>query len=513
MVQPQKLVMAMDMEKKNDDKKTGFVFNSASGIVQFILTAVLIFLCIPIFIHKLGNVSFGVFSTVAIIGNLSLFANLALDAALIKFLAEQGKTKESNYDICVSLSIILSILIPISILAYIFKDFILIKIFNIPDVFLDDASVLMTCFLITNALLLSGRIFSAILDSQHKVYLSNIGMLIYNGLYWGGILSVILLGYGLKEIGWAILFASGIWFVVITILTFREWGKLDLSGLRNNFRIILKKQLTYTSKIYAGSLLGMLFEPLTKILITNFAGGAVMVGYYEIGVRVRSQIVSLFFKLLYPLYPIVAHVQSRERVQSLVNKVTYALFFLVLPVIVMILFGSESFLMLWIGEENVTRFTIVSVIIITNSSLLFSLPVIPIYYYLRAKNHPGKEVYVQALNVVVNAGVMLMFYKNWGFYAALLGNLVATVASFFLCLYYQHRYLNFNLIRSVKGVGKFVLYSVSIVGVAVIIQMLFPNGGAIYLLVLGIGISVVTLLMGYLLRILVRDNINVIRYL
>ena len=505
--------MAMDTEKKNEEKKTGFVFNTASGVVQFLLAAILIFLCIPIFINKLGDVCFGVFSTVGVIGNLALFANLSLDAALVKFLAEQGKTRESDYDIFVSLSIMLSLLIPISILAYIFRDFILISIFNIPDAFVSDASVLMTCFLLTNVLLLAGKIFTSILDSQHKVYLTNFGLFIYNALYWGGTLVAILLGYGLKEIGWAILLASLVWFVVIAFFAGKVWGIPELSGLRTNFRKILKKQLAYTSKIYAGSLLGMLFEPLTKVMIANFGGGAVMVGFYEIGMRVRGQIISLLSKLSYPLYPIIAYEKNKDRIKMLVNKVTYAFFFLVLPIAAMVIFGAESFLNLWLGEDNVSKYTIMSVILITNSSLLFNLPATPIYYYLRAKNHPEKEIYIQGLNVIVNAIVMLLLYKSLGFYAALISNLTATIIPFSLCLYYQHKYLNFKVTHSLKGVGKFVLYLVAVFVTALTAKMLFPDGGVVYLLVLGVGVTGTALLMGYLLKLLVKDNINVIRSL
>lgn len=512
MVQPLRLVMAMGMEKKNE-WKTGFAFNSASGFVQFVLTAVLIFLCIPIFINKLGEVSFGVFSTVAVVGNLTLFANLSLDSALVKFLAEQGKCRESNYDIVVSFSIISSILLPLTFLAYVFREFIIIRILNIPDLYLSDTSVLMGCFLVSNALLLLGRIITSILDSQHKVYLTNIAMFIYNAIYWGGIIAVISLGYGLKEIGIAVTLASIIWFVLITIMAFKEWGSLDITGFRENSRRIVKKQLTYTSKIYVGSLLGMLSEPLTKILIANLAGGVVMVGAYEIGLRVRSQILALFNKAIYPLYPIIAHMQNKVKVANIVNKVTYGLYFLVLPVIILISFGAEPFLKLWIGNEATNRSTILAVILLTNTALLSILVATPIYYYIRAKNHAGKEIYIQGLNVIVNLLIIFLFHRSLGFYSVLLGNTLALSASFSLCVYYQYKYLNFKLFPSVKGVGKFILYAISMLVIALLVNSLFANKEGWYLLVLSISVLATCAFMSYSLRILTKENINSIRSL
>lgn len=504
--------MAMATEKKND-WKTGFAFNSISGVVQFVLTAVLIFSCIPIFISRLGETSFGVFSTVAVIGNLTLFANLSLDSALVKFLAEQGKTRESDYDIAIALAIISSILVPISFIAYVFRDFILINILNIPSEYMPDATVLMACFLVSNALLLIGKILTSILDSRHKVYLNNFAMLIYNICYWGGLIVVICLGYGLSEIGMSILVASILWFILVVVLAFKEWGALDLTGLKSNFKRIVKKQVKYTSKIYTASLLGMLFEPLTKVLIANFAGGVVWVGYYEIGTKVRAQFTALFTKVIYPLYPIIAEMKDNRKIAALINKVTHSLCFLVLPVVVLVAFGAESFLQLWLGEGHVSEYTISSVIVLTNSSLLLSLLVLPIYYYIRAKNHAEKEIYIQGVNIIVNAVVILLLHQPLGFYSVLLSNALALFASLCLCLYYQKKYLDFNLFYSVKGVAKFIIYALSMVGVGLISYCFFSDGRIVYLAVLTVTVLATGVIVGYLLKILTKDNIELIRNL
>lgn len=499
--------------EKESDWKTGFAFNSASGLVQFILTAVLMFLSIPIFINRLGEVAFGVFSTVAVVGNLTLFANLSLDSALVKFLAEQGKTKESNYDIVVSLIIVSSILIPLSFIAYLFREFIVVDILNIPKEYVSDALVLTECFLIANALLLIGRIVTSILDSLHKVYLTNFAMFIYNIAYWGGIIIIVSLGHTLKEIGLAILVAAAAWFVLIIVLALKEWGRVDLQGLRLNFKRIAKKQISYTSKIYAGSLLAILFEPLTKVLIANFAGGVVMVGAYEIGTRVKGQIMALFIKILYPIYPIIARLTDKERIGNIINRMTYTLCFLVLPIVILVTFGAESFLNLWIGRESINESVVLSVIVLTNTALLFSIVVTPVFYYIRAKNHAEKEIYIQGVNVIVNIAVILLLYSNLGFYSALLSNAMALFASFCLCLYYQYKYLNFNLLHSMSGSAKFVLYILSTICVALAIRSVFSNYGVLYLLVLSVGVVAVGFIVSYLLKILTKENINLIRNL
>ena len=80
-------------------KKKVLINNSISGVCQLVITALLTFFSIPVFIHKLGTDLYGVFALVSVIGNLNLFTNLGLDVSLTKFIAEQGKSTESDKDI------------------------------------------------------------------------------------------------------------------------------------------------------------------------------------------------------------------------------------------------------------------------------------------------------------------------------------------------------------------------------------------------------------------------------
>ena len=80
-----------------------FIKNSASGLLQLLITATLTFVTIPVFIRKLGADNYGIFSIISIVGSVNVFANLGLNISLIKFLAEQGKSKESDHDIIVTI--------------------------------------------------------------------------------------------------------------------------------------------------------------------------------------------------------------------------------------------------------------------------------------------------------------------------------------------------------------------------------------------------------------------------
>ena len=53
-------------------KKKVLINNSISGVCQLVITALLTFFSIPVFIHKLGTDLYGVFALVSVIGNLHL---------------------------------------------------------------------------------------------------------------------------------------------------------------------------------------------------------------------------------------------------------------------------------------------------------------------------------------------------------------------------------------------------------------------------------------------------------
>jgi len=451
----------MGMQVKNNEKKL-FAFNSFTGIVQVVLTAILLFFCIPVFIANLGDEQYGVFAGVSVIGNLALYANLSFDATLIKYISEQGKCQESDYDIATMLLLLLIVIIPVSILLLIFKDFLLIQILGINIVYLESSSILITFLIFSNILLLLGKVFTSVLDARHKIYLTNFAMFIYSLIYWGGIIIIVLLGYGLKEVGKIIFFASIVWFLIVAILAIKEWGLIKISGFFGNLKRLVHKQLKYSLKIYTGSILGFLFEPITKVLISRFIGPA-SAGYYDIALRIKGQIVAVFTKILQPLYPTIAKTKDTDKIKTIMDKIMTGSLYIAIPAFVILLFCTEPFISLWLGDENVPIDIIsISIIALVSSVIFFSIPAIPIYNFLRAKNHPAKEIYIQATNVIVNLILIIALYKSLGYYAALIGNFMSYVCSFVLCMYYQKKYLGILPLRIKKERIKYIICFLSV---------------------------------------------------
>ena len=218
--------------------------NSLSGVLQSIVNMALVFTVIPIFVKMLGQENYGIFSLIIVVGNLNVFTNLGLTHALIKFLSEQGKVKESHYDILITFLLTFIILLPLSLTAAYLNKFVLISILNIPQANFEDVRLFYFYLLGSNFLLIIGQVAKAVLDSGQRIVTTNLIQIIYSFFYWGLILVVLLLGYQLTQIGIASFFAAIIWFITITYKAISYWGRFSLTGLSQNYRRIVKKQLT-----------------------------------------------------------------------------------------------------------------------------------------------------------------------------------------------------------------------------------------------------------------------------
>lgn len=486
-------------------KKGLFLFNSVTGVAQLLLNIIIVFFSVRVFFKYLGEEQYGIFSVVTVIGSITNFANFSLNSTLIKFISEQGRTQESNYDILTVCSILVLVLIPITILIYLFRSFILLSVLKVPVEYLAASCTLLKYLLVANVFLLVGKNLTAILDANHKIYLTNFYLFLYSVIYWGSIITIILLGYGLEYLGIAVCFSAIFWFFMVLFSSLKIWGKIHIGQLRQNFVRVAKKHLTYSMKIYTGSVLGFLYEPLTRILISNLIGVS-YAGFYDITLKVKSNIIAVFFKLLYPISPMIAHEDDKKKLGMIVKNTSKALFYLIIPVIVILLVCTRQIITLWIGD-NVELISI-STTILVSLSLLTVTTVTPIYIFLRLKNHPEKEIYIQASNAIVNMIVILLTFSTLGYYSVVLGNTISYLLPFILCIYYQKKYLDFYPFSGAKEIAKYagVLFFITLS--TALFSLLFTGVSWFNVIVISIFACVVSFFTFYFGGVLKSDEMS-----
>jgi len=415
------------------------VKNSIFGLVQGVLNLLLVFWAVPVFIRKLGSESYGVFAIVMVIGNLNTFTNLGLTSALVKFISEQGRTEESNIDIVVNLMMLVGLTLPLVFIILALSRFVLTDILNIPPKIYGEAKWLFLWVVLANFFLLIGQVFKSILDALQKIYITSLQQLIYNLLYWGLILTFLYMGLSLPAIGLAVFMSAFIWLVITIISSLREWGKISFSGVRNNIKDSMRKQLRYGIKIYASGLIGFFYEPLSKILVSNFIG-VTQVGFFDIALRLRSQLWGFIAKIFYPLFPFISEQKDKSIVRKYVHDLEQKTFLVVAPVVGIVILLMHPFIQIWIGKD--VEIISITAIFIISFHLIGSSTVIPNYQFLMAKDLAQKTIILQLSNVVFNSALFLLTVHFIGYYALIVGNVAAIVSSFSLSLYYQKKFLN-----------------------------------------------------------------------
>lgn len=402
-----------------------------------------------------------------------MLTNIGLNSTLLIFLAEKGKCRENDHNIIISFSIILTIAILISFTAIYFNQFIILFILNIPIKFYLQIKILFILLVLSNAILFIGQVFSSILDSMQKMYISNFYQLLYNILYNSLIIISLLIWMDFVHIGISIFISALIWFMLMFYSANKFWGKIDYSDIGKTFIPLLKKQTSLGLKVYFSSLVFFFYEPLTKLLLSHFMG-YLEVGFFDIALKIRNQIWGLISKASQPLLPLISGSNDKVQIRNLVHDLEQKTFFLVLPVVVIAVFCTKPIISLWIGGEYVNTISITT-FFITAIYLLFSSTMIPMYNYLMSKGHAEKTIYIQLTNSVINIIFIFLLYNPLGFYSFVISYSLAIISSFLLMLYYQKIILNsliFDNLQSLIKLG--IVFAINLT-ISYILQIIILN--------------------------------------
>ncbi|MBO8438757.1 MAG: oligosaccharide flippase family protein [Bacteroidetes bacterium] len=449
--------------------------NSATGVMQFVVVAVLTFICVPVFMNNLGIEAYGIFSVVTVIGNLNFFSTFGLSNVLLIFLSSQGKCEESQKDIIVISSLMFVSAFIICSILLIFRNPIINYIIpSLPINTFNDTKVLYTSLVLANIFLMMGQVGVSIIDSCQKIYITNMLQFIYNLIYWIGLVITVSLGYGLRYIGIPLFSAAFIWSCLVFWQARKTWGKITLTtSLLPEIKRLVKKHLSYGLKVFISGFLGFLVEPLSKILLSVFFGQT-YAAYYDIALKIKNHLISIFNKLLYPLFPYIAGAKPGERLNYIISDCSNKLLLGVLYISAICIFVFPVLVKYWLGiEYNSTVLLYITVISV--SYMLLSPPMIPIYYYLQAKKQPEKNVYIHLLNVIFNLLTFFSLYKYLGAYAILVSNFMAYFASYVLGLIYMRIYVRYRVMQNIRFYIHTALWTILVIAISAVIKYFVPE--------------------------------------
>jgi O-antigen/teichoic acid export membrane protein len=406
-------------------RRKALFLGSMSAVIQSLLGILIVGIGLPVLLTTLGRELYGVFAVVSVVSTLGTITSAGISGALIFHVGGAESRAGANHAILgnLALSIILGLLVFAG--GLLFESTILQDVFSLVDPLARSNVILYRYLLVCGVLTTVGQPFVALLDVQQKNHLSNFSQFIYTSAYWSLCTVFAAAWHSLEALAYAVFIATALWFVLVVVLAIRFWGRMEISG---NWRSIGKasvSQIRYGSQLFLAQQMVWLYEPFTKVLIANTLGmGSVTT--FDIAVRVKNQVWSVFAKMIYPINPLLASLKSNDQLKLLVVDTSRIIFLVMVPISVSFALVTKPFYVLWLG--TVDQDLILATVLITCGHFL-SLVGLPMYHFSVARGFPKHVLIVHLGSAIVNAGVFLSCYRILGFVAAPIANAAATLLS------------------------------------------------------------------------------------
>lgn len=331
-------------------QKRQILINAAMSVTQIVVIGVVLFILYRFLLNTIGVEQLGIWSLVLATTSVTQIANFGLSGSVIKFVAKYVARREDEAVSSVIQTAALCVAAfgsCVLLVGYPIAKWVLGLV--IENEYLPLAlSILPYAFLALWSMVITG-IFQAGLDGYQRIDLRSLLLM------GGAILNLLLCfvfapTYGLIGVAYArvlvnVLILIGSWLLlkrclpILPVLPYR-WNKglfREIIGYGINFQVI--------------SVTAMLYDPITKALLSKF-GGLSMVGYYEMANTMVRQFRALIVSANQVLVPAIADLKEKtpEKIQSVYSNSYQLLFYLALPLYSFIVICAPIISELWIGH-------------------------------------------------------------------------------------------------------------------------------------------------------------------
>ncbi len=420
-------------------QKRQVLINAIMSVTQIIVISGILFILYRFLLNTIGVEQLGIWSLVLATTSVTQIANFGLSGSVVKFVAKyiaQGDDEKVSAVIQTAALSIGAFITVVLVVGYPIAVWVLGLV--IPDKSYTLAlSILPFAFFALWLMMITG-IFQAGLDGYQRIDLRS--LLLMGGAILNLLLCFIMVPtYGLLGVAYAriiqnstVLFSSG--FLLkrclpsLPIFPF----KLDLS--------IFKEIIGYGINFQIISITQMLYDPITKALLSKF-GGLPMVGYYEMANRMIQQFRALIVSANRVLVPAIADLQEKtpEKIQSVYLTSYQLLFYLALPFYSLLTVCMPIISELWIGHYE-SVFVIFG-ILLSIGWFLNTLNV-PAYFTNLGTGELRWNVISHIVIALLNAGlgfILGVFYNGIGVVVAWVFSLALGSSIIYLSFHIKHK--------------------------------------------------------------------------
>lgn len=441
--------------------------NAVLSTLKVVVSGVVFLVLYRFLIHSIGIEQLGVWSIVLATTSMAGLANLGLSGSVVKFVAKYLAKREERLVCGVIETSALTMGVFFGLVLFVanyFAGWLLSLV--VPAGSLKAALSILPFSLIALWLTLTGSTFLAGLDGCQRIDLRNL-LLMGGDLVYLFLCLLLVPGYGLIGLAYSqvaqtiILLVAG-WFVLKRYIRL-----LPLIPYRWNPELF-KEMISYGLNLQMISFSQMLFDPITKALLTNF-GGLAMTGLYEMASKMILAMRGLLVSATQVVVPVVAVLQEENR--DMIRKLyldCYRLFsYIAAPLFAAVIAFAPVISNILIGQYE--SIFVLFVVLLSVGWFLNSLAS-PAYFVDVGVGELRWSTISHVVIAVSNLGLGFLFGTLYGGEGVVVGWVLSLITGSFMIVISHHMRQNIAL-RELFGTGDFALGLASFIGA--VISLLF----------------------------------------
>jgi O-antigen/teichoic acid export membrane protein len=383
----------------------------------------------PFLVHRLGNVSYGVW--VMAMSSVSYFGllDLGLRNSVTMFVSKghttgdhEGASEVLSAALWVRMQLSALVLLLCGGFAAIFP-----LMFKVPPALASDARVVVLLMGLSFAIYMSIGVFGGVLSALNRYDLYTLVVLTQLTLRVIGVVWVLRTGHGIVAIACCELFAATVGNILFVYVARRIYPELTIRLKKPKWEV-LKKIWSYSVYVFLVMVAIQLIYQTDNLVVGAFVSASA-VTFYSIGnslCRYTQQLVGAMTTTFTPAASTYDAAGDKSSLRALYYNGTRATMAVSLPVLVTLIFRGDNFIGVWMGPQY-SR-TSGTVLVILATALLFSLPNTPassIAFGVEKHKRVAMWAVGEAIaNLTLSISLALIF----GLYGVAIGTLVPSLA-------------------------------------------------------------------------------------
>jgi O-antigen/teichoic acid export membrane protein len=425
------------LDKSIKNSVFSFISQISGMIFPIILT--------PFIISKIGSEQFAIYALVfGFIGGASLM-DFSISSAFIKYISEHYyKQQYFELNKVINTGTFFYILFSsiILILGYFFSNSIVLLV-NIP-IYLTQKAIFafyigLTIFFMANV----SSVYSAIITSLQKMYITSISWFLINFLNTLSIVLLLILGFGLSGVLISQFISYVIYFLLIIYFAFKNLKEykfsiffVDFKTFKNLFSFGIQLQVsklsTFASEKYDEFLLAF-FSVLNKVT------------FYNIGARLSRSARFVPLQIIPQVAPVAAELNSRkdtEKLTLLFSDTSRYISIISLPIFAFLFLFSKPIIFCWVGDEyNLSSYILRILLIGQFINIMFSVPGNSITPNVGIPKFQMREGLISLFSNLILSFLLIKYY---GIVGAAWGNTISASISSIYVFYVSSGFFKFN---------------------------------------------------------------------